>query len=400
MRILLAHPGTQHSPRLARELECLHLLGEYWTGFALREGGATAALFTALGRGKMPACLRPRILRGIPATRLHTMSCLELGTIARLRLGADYHATIHRRNEAFQQRISDRSLAAHDAVIGFDTSSWLLAERCQRLGRPFFLDRTSAHPAAVRTIMRDFDRRFPAWSGRTETRPRSVDDAEATEHAFATRIVVGSSFAQATLIAQGVAADKIVVNPYGVDWQTFAAPEPPAARPFRFLFVGTVAAHKGIPILLEAWRRLSLPDTELWIVGGIGTRERRLIPDLPHLRLFGQTPRAQLPAIYAQADVFVFPSLFEGFGLVLLEALAAGLKIIATPHSAAADLLPDERLGELVATGSVEELLAAMQRQRANPPRRTEVQRAAAPLAERFSWAAYGRRWAALLGTK
>jgi glycosyltransferase involved in cell wall biosynthesis len=93
----------------------------------------------------------------------------------------------------------------------------------------------------------------------------------------------------------------------------------------------------------------------------------------------------------------VLPSLQEGFSLVLLEALASGLRIIATPQTGAADLVEDPSLGALVECGSVESLRAAMQSELDRHPDRDAVRAGALHLQTRYSWTEYGRRWAALL---
>lgn len=400
MQVLLAHPGTQHSHRLARELERRGLLYEFWTGLAFHEGGAAAALARRFHRIPGLRGLGSRIVRGVSATRLHTLPGGELRALWRLRRGGDSHAVLHARNEKFQQAIPEASLARSGAVIGFDTSGWIIADRCRRLGRPFYLDRTIAHPAALARLMQDFGRRYPAWVGPLEKRPAEVIAAEQSEHELAHRIVVGGSFARDTLVAEGIDPAKIRVNPYGVDWNQFTTPLDPIAsadRPLRFLYVGSVTARKGVPVLLDAWQALAPHDAELWLVGSVGPRESALIPSLPGLRLLGQVPHAEMARLYAQCDVFVLPSLFEGFGLVILEALAAGLPVISTPHTGAVDAVTSAALGQLVEAGSVEALLAAMRRYLDAPPSRAAVRSATAVLHSAFSWEAYGDRWAALL---
>jgi glycosyltransferase involved in cell wall biosynthesis len=379
------------------------LLGEFWTGLALPEGGLFSRIARRLQRWPQLAGLSTRIVTGVPAEKLHTMPLVEIAAVRRLRAGENSTLTLHERNRKFQEKIPGASLAANDAVIAFDTSAWILGERAQQSDRPLFLDRTTTHPAAYARIMAGFYRQYPAWASPITARPAEVSAAESREHTLARRIIVGSSFARDTLVQEGVAAEKIRVNPYGVDWDAFAPPPPshPITRPFRFLFVGSVQASKGIPVLLDAWRRLALPNAELWIAGGVGPRERTLIPDLPGLKILGQIPRAQIPALYAQADVFVFPSMFEGFGLVLLEALASGLPIIATRHTGAVDLLAEPSLGELITAGSVDELAGAMQRWLGQPEAyRRKILAARGQLAAKYSWTAYGDRWAEILKEK
>jgi glycosyltransferase involved in cell wall biosynthesis len=311
---------------------------------------------------------------------------------------------LHARNRLFQAAIPDRSVRDCDAIIAFDTSAWLLAQRARDFRRPFLLDRSIACASAVRALLADVHRKYPEWLPPPGTRDQDLLAAERQEHALAARIVVGSSFVRSTLVAEGVDAAKVRINPYGVDWARFAGaalepgPPPEPHRSLRFLFVGSVTGRKGVPILLEAWRRLAPRSAELWLAGPCGPHERALIRALPGLRVLGGIPHASIPQLCAQTDVFVLPSLLEGFALVLLEALASGLAIIATPNTGSADLLtssPD--LGRSIEPGSVESLLAAMDWYLAHPPVRTQIVATAAPLATRYSWESYGDRWAELL---
>lgn len=403
MKVLLAHPGTQHAARLARELDCRGLLGEFWTGLALTENGPAARLAAGL-RGFGPfRGLSNRILRGVPAARLHRLPFNELRALFLLRCGPDSLRVLHERNERFQDAIPDASLRACDALIAFDTSAWRLAERALQVKHPLYLDRTIAHPAAFMRIEAELHREYPDWCPAPVPRPDYLTFAEAEEHRLAHKIVVGGSFARNTLLAEGIAAEKIVVNSYGVDWSHFSPPAGAgagrASRPTRFLFLGSMLARKGVPLLLTAWRALGAQrgEAELWLAGPCGDRERRLIPALPGLRLLDPVPHADVPGLLARSDVLVLPSYFEGFGLVLLEALAAGLPFIATPHTGAADLPDDPAIGRTVPVGSVDALIAAFQYYLARPPDRSAVQAACASLQPRYSWEAYGDRWAALL---
>jgi starch synthase len=401
MRVLLAHPGIQHALRLARELERTNLLGEFWTGLALAEHGLAADFVTRLRHLPRVKGLSNRIARGVPAAKLHRVPLNEIRALARLGRGGDDLRILHERNEHFQRAVPEETLRVHDATIAFDTSAWQLAERTRALGRPLYLDRTIAHPAAFARIETELHRRYPDWCPTPQPRPHYLVAAEAEEHRLARRIVVGGSFARDTLVAEGIPADKVCVNPYGVDWARFAATPPSdrSRRPFRFLFLGSHLARKGLPVLLDAWRALGprRGDAELWLAGHCGERERALIPTLPGLKLCGLVPHADVPALLAQADVFVLPSFFEGFGLVLLEALAAGVPFISTPATGAVDLPADARLGCLVPTGSTEALLAALEKSLAQPPDRTAVRAAVKAIEPQFSWEAYGDRWATLL---
>jgi starch synthase len=400
-RLLLAHPGTQHAPRLASELENRDLLEGYWTGLAFTE---KSLLARAVGTLPPLRRLARRVICGVPSERLHTIPFGELTAHWHLRRGADELTVLHGRNSRFQAAIPTKAIASSKAVIGFDTSGWVLASRCEQAGVPFILDRTIAHPAAYTRIMAAVAARYPGWFSTEKPRPAELVAAETEEHEKAARIVVGGTFTRDTLVAEGIDPQKIVINPYGVEWDEFA-PAPNAlgtqsnARKLRFLFVGSVISRKGVPLLLDAWRALAPKDAELWIAGRADNQVRALIPRLPGLRLLGSVPRYELAALYASCDVLVLPSLFEGFGLVLLEALAAGLPVIATSHTGAVDYVTSPVLGTVVPAGSTEALIEGMRAFQANPPQRSAVLAAAAPLATTFSWQAYGERWAALSRT-
>jgi glycosyltransferase involved in cell wall biosynthesis len=189
------------------------------------------------------------------------------------------------------------------------------------------------------------------------------------------------------------------VIPYGVDTAAFRprVRTADAKRPLRFLFVGLVNARKGIPLLLESWREVAKTGAELWLVGPVSDEVRALIPDLPGLRVLGRRPHGELPGLFAECDVFVFPSFFEGFALVLLEAMASGLPIVATDATAAPDLITEGREGFVLAPGDRDALAAKMQWFAEEPDRAPILGEAARRQAERFSWTTYGERWLDLL---
>jgi glycosyltransferase involved in cell wall biosynthesis len=148
------------------------------------------------------------------------------------------------------------------------------------------------------------------------------------------------------LTAHGWAApERIYRLPNGVESECFMD-RAPAARVRRLLFVGQWLPAKGTRDLVEAFAALAdSADLELACVG-TGAPEARVLADFPEavrgrVRVRPGVDRGALHAELAHADLFVFPSLSEGFSNALLEAMAAGLPIVATPVGAAVDLLRD-----------------------------------------------------------
>jgi glycosyltransferase involved in cell wall biosynthesis len=273
-----------------------------------------------------------------------------------------------------------------------------LAERAAALGRRFILDRSIGHPLSFERLVPALRQRFPEWVEDFPPRLPDLLRAEEAEHRLADRIVVPSSFACETLIENHVPAHKITVIPFGVDLGAFRpASRPDTSRPMRFIFLGALGVRKGLPVLLEAWRSLASLGAELWLVGSVKATHAHLIPPLKGLRQIGKVPHEELPALLSQCDVLVFPSYFEGLAQVQLEALAAGLPIIATNASGATDLIADGREGYIIPVGDAEALCEAMLNFIKGTADLAVMSPAARLCAERYSWEAYGDRWMALL---
>lgn len=381
-RVLLVHPGTQHAPRLAAELEREGLLFRFWTGYARSIGNGE-------GRRRVE----------IPADKLRTIALVELAALVLSRMRFPRERLWHLRNGLFQRLVPQCEIEAADVVIGFDTAAWLIGGRAVHAGKKFVLDQSVAHPLSRAGAVRAAGGNETMWPEAFVPRSEDVRQAESREHRLADAVVAASSFARQTLVENGVPADKIRVIPYGVGDEWIEAgrlrrQQPrPKGRPYRFLYAGYVTPRKGVGILLDAWRQMDVSGAELRLAGG-GRVEAENARNLVFL---GQTSREALLREMQDADAFVFPSLFEGFGLVLLEAMAAGLPVITTPNTAGPDLLRDGREGLLVPAGDPRLLRRAMEGFLADPERAHAMGERAHETAMQFTWRRYGAAYAGLL---
>jgi len=396
MKVLVAHPGTQHSHRLALELNTVGALMTFHTGLAFVAGGWADQCVRSLPSAWSRRLANRRIV-GLPAGRLRCHPLLELASLWRIGRGADAQKTLYRRNETFQWSISDDAFASADAVVGFDTSSWILADRCGLAGVPLILDQSTGHPDAMLGLKQRVRERFPNWGEEMELRRPEVRQAELREHEQADYVVVASAFTRRTLVSHNVSPEKIRINPYGVDCAEFIIKKCDKERPLRFVFVGSISARKGIPLLIEAWRILAARDAELWLVGPASLRVSASIPKLPGLRSIGAVPHAEMPAILGECDVMVFPSYFEGFGLVILEAMACGLPVITTTATAGPDILTHGHNGWIMEPDSLDGLVEIMRKCLCNREDLAKMGLCARKTAEHFSWSAYGSRWMEIL---
>jgi len=145
----------------------------------------------------------------------------------------------------------------------------------------------------------------------------------------AVRVVTVSAFSAAELREMlGVEA---VVVPGGVDHERFVPGEPRAERPY-VLTVASRTARKNLGALAQTAQRLAAEGVELVSAGG-GRPQFRGEQDVP-VRELGHVADDELPALYAGAQAFVLPSLYEGFGLPCLEAMACGTPVVTSDRTA------------------------------------------------------------------
>ena len=254
-----------------------------------------------------------------------------------------------------------------------------------------------AHHRYHRAVQREeheLDPEFAATWPTLDEWPAEYERQIETEIEIADCILVGSSYARETFTHEGVPAAKIAVVPYGVDLRTFNAGAPRAAterRTFRVIFAGQLSQRKGIRYLLGGYQRFRKPDTELTLVGNVVHSDTAL---RRYADLFRHVPHQTRPALarqYREADVFVFPTLIEGMGLVVLEAMACGLPVIVTANGPG-DIVRDGIDGFIVPQRDEEAIRDRLERLYRDPELRAELAHNARARAQEFTWAAYGQR--------
>ena len=380
IKVLLVHPGTQHAPRLAEELERQGLLHRFWTGWGIAD--------------------RRKEKRGvaIPAEKLRTRFWLEAMALLMARVCKGSDAVWFRRNAIFQSIVPEREIRTADVVIGFDTTSHILAQRARQAGKKFILEQSILDPEAKEEALRNMAARYPEWAGEAERRPAHILRAERKEQKLADHISVPSAYVGDSIVRFGIPREKIFINPYGVN----ALPEVPRERrggktgACRFLFAGTVTGRKGVPLLLEAWAQTQKfsPEAELTVAGDLAKwPSGNTRPG--NVNFTGQLSRQAMAETFLSHDVFVFPSYAEGMPLVVLEAMAYGLPVIATP--VAEGVVRDGENGVLIPFDDPEALGKAMRDLAEDREMRLRMGQAARETAAEFSWQAYGKRYAEML---
>jgi glycosyltransferase involved in cell wall biosynthesis len=252
------------------------------------------------------------------------------------------------------------------------------------------------HPASVRTILRRERELHPDCAPSLDKEwelalPDEDFNRLVEEPAMSDYCVAASSFTKQTLVESGISPERVKVIPYGIDLARYSLvkKDPPAGRPLRLLFVGTLCQRKGIKYLIQALNLLPSGKVELTVCG-------RPVDDLAlfratkhSIRLFPSISAQGLLEAYRYADVFVFPSLAEGFAQVLLEAMASGLPVIATRRTAAPDLIRHGEQGFIVEPGSAVDLAIHIEKLLQDPGKVRMMAEASRRQAERFTWSRF-----------
>ena len=152
---------------------------------------------------------------------------------------------------------------------------------------------------------------------------------------LADTIVVNSNWSAKGLLAEGVAADKIKVMPLALGGDVpMRGPRKRGkgtkTSPLKFLFLGQVTLRKGVHLVLEAARLLPDAPIQIDIVGDVQIAVPDWVKQDPRIRFHGRVTREDVWNHYQDADLFLFPTYSDGFGLTQLEALAAGVPVICS----------------------------------------------------------------------
>jgi glycosyltransferase involved in cell wall biosynthesis len=184
---------------------------------------------------------------------------------------------------------------------------------------------------------------------------------EEEEYALADRVRVSSRWAYDTFVERGLPPDRIRVVPQIIDTGRFVPPAAPRLRqgPLRVCYAGIVSLTKGFPYLLNALKTIGRDHVSIEIAGSTGSRPQRTLFDrLARGLTLAMRPQDPVP-VFQRAELLVFPSLHDGFGFVVAEAMACGLPVIVTRDTGAAEwMTPD--CGWIVPSADSDAIAAAL----------------------------------------
>ena len=294
-------------------------------------------------------------------------------------------------------RWTDRRLPACDALIAISGAGLKTGQHLQARGGKFICDRGSTHQRYQAEMNREEGLR---WGLDTNTSDSRDTAREEQIYDVADAITVPSTYSLQSFVEMGVPRSKMHLIPYGVRLESFARVADPAPDTFEVIYIGAVNIYKGFPYLLEAFAKLRHPKKRLRMVGLVADEMRPLLEKLPreNVEFLGHVPQLQLKELLSRSHVLVLPSIDDGFGMVMNQAMACGCPVIASTHTGAPDLLTEGQDGFLVPIRDSEAILNRLQQLADDPALQREMgANALAKVKTAGGWEQYGDTWERLL---
>ena len=385
-------------------------LDHFVTGFYYGGHGAVSEVARQLlpcHFARLRRALRKRHDRRIPASLVQSAWSFDAALAVENRLATRglnaQHAVARWRTRRFD-RIVARAIERRrpDAALVFsDVGTEHALPACRRRGIPSILSMVHGDVREEKAVLEREAAESPDFfsiylgDGRLdlealdwlhERRLRDLERADV--------ILVPSDHIAETLARHGTPGERIHVIPYAADTRRFAPlADKRHGASCTFLFAGGITQRKGIKYLLEAWRQVRRPGWKLQLLGALPSDPGPLVDYLGEVEHLGRMAHSEMPAKMAAADVFVFPSLFEGSAVVTYEALACGLPCLVTPESGS--VVRDGVDGFVIPSSDIEALARSMERLGNDAELRASMAASARRRAEEFDWPRYH---AALIG--
>lgn len=398
--VLLSHPtGNENVRNALQSLAENGMLAEFWTTIAWDTDSRWEKL--------LPAGLRAQFARrSFPQAPKDRVKCVPWREVVRL---SARHSKLEdllcSRERLFSVigmfRHFDRVVARRltqisvDGVYAHEGGALQAFQTAKGMGIAKLYELPSGHWYWEHRLLSDEAQRNSEFVG---LHPKLLDSVghmqwKDEELRLADVVFVPSHYVHRTL--SGVVPDeKIRVINYGAP--PVLPPKPiscDASKPLKVIFVGALNQRKGIGYLLDAIDLLD-PQIELTLIGARVAPNARVDAARKRWNWFETLSHDQVLNVMRQSDVLVLPSLTEGFGLVITEAMACGLPVIITPNVGAGDLICDEREGFIVPICSAEAIASRLEMLIRDRDRLAEMSRNARATAAEKSWECYRVNWA------
>jgi starch synthase len=392
--VILSHSGKQHSYHVAQALRNLDVLKTFYTSSYV----SNLSLQAAVEKFGLNFWSK-RFLPGLGKPYVNASWKYELKEILYRKIKGNtqkVNELIFDRDIQFDRSLSKKiSRIDFDTFWGFQGSALQCLRQANEKGKNSVCEMTIAHLPYAKTILDEEAKLHPEWADSIDFSafPAQYERRLIEEPHTASKVIAISSFLKETLLKDNVSGDKISVIPLGFDADriTYIREQRPiSGRTLKLLYAGRVTQRKGMKYLLEAMKGFSKSEVELHIIGnvyGSGNAFKRYSELYRYSTGLSQN---ELFKIYCNYDALVFPSVLEGFGLVTVEAMGAGLPVITTPNTNAAELIRDGENGFLIPVRDAEAIRKAIEKLRnLNDRDFQKMRECARSTALQFTWKAH-----------
>lgn len=399
-RAVVANPGSvAEIVHMANALSGSQLLRAYFAPFAPTQSEIERNGTGWLGpvRRRWNEELRRRVVNE-PIGRIDRIQVVrphEVAAVAAVRLGMPASITQNlfaRRNFAFESAV-ERLLQRHDTDLIIPSGAALLPlRRASGLGVRSWLDCPTVEHRYAAQLLTEEARLVPNYAASLQFVASTPDEARQIDEevALADDLIVLSNFQRRTFAEAGVSPNRMHLLPLGVDTDLFHPTSHGPSAPFTIGFVGRVTQVKGVSYLISAFDPLRHDGMRLLMVGRPVGRGRHWLQEGVEHHL--PVARWELPRFYSRMDVFVLPSLIEGFPMTALEAMASGIPVIVSENTFGRDVVIDGHNGFVVPIRDADAIVDRIRMLAHDESLRSTMGINARKTAEQYSWEAFGQR--------
>lgn len=401
--VILTHSGKQHSYHVAKALLDLGRLERFYTSSYVTQRWIQE-LITKTGNQYWSRRFEPRL----GGSKVQANWRFELKEILYSKLYGTASKTldaVYQRDVAFDRYIARKmSKLKGDIHWGFQGSSLESLKAARKAGKLAVCELSTAHAPAARRILGEEKELHSEWADSFDNLdfPPAYYERLCREPEEADLVIGASRFTIQTLEQSGIPANKLRYLPLGFDAGAITFNKQPdrEMKPLRLLYAGRVTQRKGIRYLLEAMKAFDHSSVRLDIIGHVHGSGAALRSYNGLYTLHKPLSQTQLFSEYGKYDALVLPSVFEGFGLVIPEAMAAGLPVIATHHTIGPELIRHGINGYIVNIRDINAIVQSIKDLSGKSPEERSIMREAARTsAMQYSWAAYKERLRVLMDT-
>ncbi len=271
------------------------------------------------------------------------------------------------------------------AFFGFDTGCLETLQMLRRRGVRTVVDQIDPARFEEELVLAEVQK-WPGWQETPGRIPEAYFERLSAEWEAADLVVVNSEWSKKALVAQGVPEGKMLTVPVAYEAEDIALAAPPdravTTRPLTVLWLGTVNLRKGIQYLIGAARLLQRTDIRFVVAGPVEISRAAVDSAPANVSFVGRITRDGADACYRQADLFVLPTISDGFAITQVEAMARGLPVVTTPNCG--QVVTPGVDGLLVPAGDAHSLAEAIAKLDADRPLLREMSRQAVVKARTF----------------